>query len=172
MDAAHELGHLVLHKQGAPRGKEAESEANAFASAFLMPEASVKAYTNRFVTLPDLVRLKKIWKVSVAALNYRMHSIGMLTEWQYRTMCIQLSNAGYRSNEPNEIPREGSQVLTKVFRALYQDGINRATVARELGVSQEILEQLIFGLTISAIEGGGGQKQPATVERPRLTRIK
>jgi len=171
MDAAHELGHLTLHKQGAPRGKEAESEANAFASAFLMTQSSVKAYTNRFVTLPDLVKLKRIWNVSVAALNYRMHNVGMITEWQYRTLCIQLSNAGYRTQEPDESPRERSQLLTKVFTALYQDGINRAAVAGELGVSQEILEQLMFGLTIAAVEGGG-RKALTAAERPRLTRIK
>ena len=31
-DAAHELGHLVLHKHGVPRSREAEAEANRFAS--------------------------------------------------------------------------------------------------------------------------------------------
>ena len=35
-DAAHELGHLVLHKHGSPSGREVEIEANRFASAFLM----------------------------------------------------------------------------------------------------------------------------------------
>ena len=36
-DASHELGHLVLHKHGPPQGREAEKQANTFASAFLMP---------------------------------------------------------------------------------------------------------------------------------------
>ena len=37
-DAAHELGHLVLHRHGAPQdSRQAESEADRFASAFLMP---------------------------------------------------------------------------------------------------------------------------------------
>src|SRR5260363_170930 len=36
-DAAHELGHLVLHRHGSPQGREAEKEADTFASAFLMP---------------------------------------------------------------------------------------------------------------------------------------
>ncbi|MGE0405510.1 MAG: hypothetical protein AB7O65_04355, partial [Candidatus Korobacteraceae bacterium] len=92
------------------------------------------------------------------------------TEWQYRTLCVQISDAGYRTKEPNESPRETSQVLSKVFRALYEEGINRASVARELGVSQELLEQLMFGLTISAIEGG--RKSVPTPEHPRLTRVK
>ena len=43
-DAAHELGHLVLHKHGGPhQGRETEVEANRFASCFLMPTDDVAA---------------------------------------------------------------------------------------------------------------------------------
>jgi hypothetical protein len=41
-NAAHELGHLVLHGEDKiPNGPEAEAEANQFAAAFLMPKAGV-----------------------------------------------------------------------------------------------------------------------------------
>ena len=43
MDAAHELGHLVLHAWGGPGGRAAEEEAKAFGSAFLLPRRSVIA---------------------------------------------------------------------------------------------------------------------------------
>src|SRR5439155_17007878 len=46
-DAAHELGHLVLHRHGEPQGQDAERQANEFASAFLMPLASVLAQAPR-----------------------------------------------------------------------------------------------------------------------------
>ena len=36
-DAAHELGHLVMHRHSGSTHQNAENEANAFASAFLMP---------------------------------------------------------------------------------------------------------------------------------------
>jgi Zn-dependent peptidase ImmA (M78 family) len=39
-DAAHELGHLVMHKHGGPRGRAAEEQANHFAAALLMPAAA------------------------------------------------------------------------------------------------------------------------------------
>jgi len=43
-DAAHELGHLVLHAEHrVPHGPEAEQEANRFAAAFLMPANTVIA---------------------------------------------------------------------------------------------------------------------------------
>ena len=50
-DAAHELGHLVLHRHGGPSGRRAEDEANRFASSFLMPAADVIARLPRIHTL-------------------------------------------------------------------------------------------------------------------------
>lgn len=153
-DAAHELGHLVLHKSGAPQGREAELEANAFASAFLMPRGDVIANAPRFPTLQDLMRAKKRWKTSVAALNHRLQTVGMLSDWQYRSLCIEIAKLG-RNTEPNQTERETSQVLPAVFSALYQDGITRSDVARELGIKVADLEQMMFGLTLTAIEGRG-----------------
>src|SRR5205807_2630424 len=66
-DAAHELGHLVLHKHGAVGGQVAEKEANLFAAAFLMPRSSVIAAAPRFATMPHLIQLKRKWLVSVSA---------------------------------------------------------------------------------------------------------
>lgn len=83
-DAAHELGHLVLHRHGYSHGPELEREANAFASAFLMPRKSVLAHGPKTPTLPALVVHKAYWTVSVAALNYRLHSLGITTDWTYR----------------------------------------------------------------------------------------
>jgi Zn-dependent peptidase ImmA (M78 family) len=164
-DAAHELGHLVLHRHGGPRGREAEQEANAFASAFLMPRASVIAHAPRFPTVATLVKLKRIWTTSVAALNYRLHAVGMLSDWQYRVLCIQISRNGYRTKEPNEAPREISQVLPKIFSALHQDGVSRPGVARALCIPQSELECLMFGLAMASIEGG----RKGTSSRSRLT---
>src|SRR5262249_25369006 len=64
MDAAHELGHLALHRHGGPGGRDAESEADRFASAFLMPEGSVLALGLRNPRVDQLIKLKKKWKVS------------------------------------------------------------------------------------------------------------
>jgi Zn-dependent peptidase ImmA (M78 family) len=168
-DAAHELGHLVLHGHGLPRGREAEREADVFASAFLMPRASVIAYAPRFPTLKDLIKLKRRWTVSLAALNCRLYEVGMLSEWQYRTLCIQISKRGYRINEPNEAPRETSQVLPKVFDALYKEGIKRSQVARELCIPPPELEQLMFGLTLTSISGGG--RMPSAKTKANLTLV-
>jgi len=169
-DAAHELGHLLLHRHAAPQGREAEREADAFASAFLMPRASVIANAPRFPSLSDLVKLKVAWKVSVAALNYRLHTVAMQSDWQYRMMCIQITKKGYRTKEPNEMPRETSQLLPAVFAALHNEGTSRSDVAKALRISRSELEQLMFGLTMASIEGG--RKKSSRSEKPNLTIIK
>lgn len=87
-DAAHELGHLVLHKHAGPLVRQAEREANAFASAFLMPRGSVIARAPKLVSYDALVRLKKVWRVSVAALNYRLRALDLTSEWHNRSLCV------------------------------------------------------------------------------------
>lgn len=171
-DAAHELGHLVLHRHSSPNGRDAEREADAFASAFLMPRGSVLANAPRFPTLPVLVRLKKIWITSVAALNYRLHELELVSDWQYRGLCVQIAKNGYRTSEPESAPRETSQVLAKVLAALHQDGINRTHLARLLTLYQFELDQLLFGLVMTGIEGGRHNTPAHNSEPPALTRVK
>lgn len=165
-DAAHELGHLVMHRHGAPQGQEAEKEANAFASAFLMPRRSVLANAPRSATLKSLISHKKYWNVSAAALNYRLHSLKLTTDWTYRTLCIDLAKLG-RDREPEPSPFETSQVLKKVFASLREDGVLKADVARELLVLPEELDELTFGLMLNALDG---KSKGATVhkEKPNL----
>lgn len=155
MDAAHELGHLVLHGgHEAPKGREAEHEANLFGSAFLMPHGSVLAEATPGANLRQIIQLKRKWRVSVAALVYRMHRLGLLTDWQYRALFIELGKRGYRTNEPNGIERETSQILAKVFDSLRQQGLTKAHVARQLFIPTSELNRSVFGLILTQIEGG------------------
>lgn len=161
-DAAHELGHLVLHRHGAPSGREAEIEANRFASAFLMPAADVRAQLPIVYGLNSLVRAKARWKVSVAALNMRVHRLGLTSEWEYRSLCIDLQKAGYRTREPYGIERESSQVWKQVFEDLRSRGMSKADLAERLSLPPREIDNLVFGLvSMLPLEGGGtgsGQK--------------
>jgi Zn-dependent peptidase ImmA (M78 family) len=145
MDAAHELGHLVLHRHGVPWGRNVEKDAQAFASALLMPQASVLAAPRLHIpTLGQLVQLKKKWLVSVLALAHRLHALKLLSDWNYRTLCIQMSKLG-KAHEPEGIPRETSQVMAKVFGP---SGAAKADAARDLALHQSDVEALVFGLRI------------------------
>ncbi len=168
MDAAHELGHLALHWRGGPRGRDAEREADLFGSAFLMPRGSVLAEAPRGGRLDDLIRAKGRWNVSVANLTYRMHNLGLLTDWQYRSLFVEISEKGYRTNEPNGLQRETSQVLAKVFKTLRDEGISRAAIARELNIPVEELNKIIFGLVLMPLDGQAEAGQNEPVGRPTL----
>jgi Zn-dependent peptidase ImmA (M78 family)/DNA-binding XRE family transcriptional regulator len=145
-DAAHELGHLVLHKHGGPRGRKAEDQANLFASSFLMPAADVVATIPRIHTINQVVEAKKRWKVSVMALIYRLHRVGILSPWQYRMFCIQASDLGYRTSEPFGISREQSVVWQKVLTALWKERVTKKEIADALHVPSQEIENLLFGL--------------------------
>ena len=164
-DAAHELGHLALHRHGGPAGRSAEFEADRFASAFLMPEGSILAHGIRNPRVDQLIKLKKHWRVSTMALTHRLNALGMITEWHYRHLCIDLSRRGLRTSEPDGIPRETSQVLDKVFAALRREGVTKADIARELSVYPADIDAIVFGLVLSAIPGGGGSsgRRPPTL---------
>lgn len=101
---AHELGHLVMHTVPHPA---VETEADRFAAEFLMPAADIGHQLVR-LDLAKAARLKPYWKVSLAALVYRAHELGRITDNQYRYLFYQLSAAGLRKEEPAElaIPKE------------------------------------------------------------------
>lgn len=165
-DAAHELAHLVLHRHGAPQGQQAEREANAFASAFLMPRGSVLANARRLPNVEDLIKLKKYWTVSVAALAYRFRTLEILTAWHYRTLAIEISARGFRKREPEEAQRETSQVLAKVFASLRGDGVSKWDMADEFHIPREEVDQLVFGLATIGLSGD--QKRSIQNRRPHL----
>ena len=173
-DCAHELGHLVLHKHGGPRGKEAETDANRFASSFLMPEGSVKAIVDRYPTLPRLISLKRNWLVSVSALSRRLKDLSLLTDWQYRSLMIEMSKRGFLKREPEPIEhRETSQLLPMIFTALKEDGFSKRTIAEKLGVHTLDIDALIFNLTaLNVVEGNGANKNISKRTVNHLRQIK
>ncbi|MDO8753432.1 MAG: ImmA/IrrE family metallo-endopeptidase, partial [Anaerolineales bacterium] len=154
-DVGHELGHLVRDSHSMLHGKlhspEMEREANAFASAFLMPRDSVVANRPLMPTVSQLIDLKHLWGVSLAALAYRLNHLSLITEWTYRSMCIDIAKRGYRIAEPQPMRQETSQMLGKVFDVLRAEGITRSDIAAELAISVEDLNDLTFGLILSGV---------------------
>lgn len=165
-DAAHELGHLVLHSEDRkPSGPKEEDEANLFAAAFLMPRSSVVAARLAHANATTIRAAKLRWKVSAMALTHRLHEVHLTTDWEYRQACVQLSRMGYRSRELDGIQRESSQVLAKVLQAVREDFGSTAKLARDLNIHPEELNEHVFGLTPVGIDGGQIRSQPV---RPAL----
>jgi Zn-dependent peptidase ImmA (M78 family) len=162
-DAAHELGHLVLHLDAPPGGRLHEDEADQFAREFLLPERGVHARSERFPSLND-VRVHKVhWQVSALAYIRRLHQLGILTDWQYKSLVIEASQAGYRRRE-GDIKRETSQLIPKVLDALRSEGMTTAAIAADLRITPMDLRGLLFS-PLTLIEGAAratsGDRRPS-----------
>lgn len=160
-DTAHELGHLVMHRHGEPNGiRSAEREADAFASAFLMPAQDVRARIPRPITMDVILQAKARWRVSAMAMTFRLRALGLLTEWQYKSFCIELSKRGYRSGEPLGIERETSLIWKKILEQLWSERTTKNEIARDLHLPLDELEGLIWNLAgvVSAPERGNRER--------------
>lgn len=144
-DLAHELGHLVMHKHGIIEGIHVEQEANAFASAFLMPRRSLLADPLRIPSLKSILSKKVIWQVSAAALTYRYNKLGIITDWNATSIYKQLAQRG-RNNEPNALPHESSLLLDKVFQALAQENFDFSKMTNDLCLNLVEVNNLTFNL--------------------------
>lgn len=146
-DTAHELCHLIMHKHGDPKeSRAAEREANTFASALLMPARDVKARMPRIITIETVLQAKGRWRVSAMAMAHRLRSLGLLSEWNYKSICVELSKRGFRTGEPGGIERETSIVWRKVLSELWLEKITKETIAEQLYLPLDELEGLIWNL--------------------------
>lgn len=107
-DVAHELGHILLHEWSEDietlnkdEFKEKEKDANAFASAFLLPKDSfikdVGVYADN---LAYYVELKKKWKVSILAMIRRSYNLGLIDSSTYQQLMRTMQKRGIKKNEP------------------------------------------------------------------------
>lgn len=171
-DAAHELGHLVMH-QGAEvnRGRDAEREADRFAAAFLMPRDDVLSRGLMNASMAKILDGRKRWRVSAMALTHRLWETGHLSEWGYRSTCVELSGLGYRRSEPGSaLHPEKSQVLHKVVAHLRSTKLGILAIARDLNITAAEFNRHVFGLiaTVHAGEGVGRVRGRARGDHLRL----
>jgi Zn-dependent peptidase ImmA (M78 family)/DNA-binding XRE family transcriptional regulator len=154
-DLAHELGHLCIHRDvRTNRNRQYELDANTFASTFLMPADGLTPQLVGSLSLPDVMELKAYWRVSATALVRRLHQLRRISDWQYRTWMIDLSERGFRTSEPNGIPREQSALLRQVLALAREDGWRAERISKELGIPRRDLTEAFLGLTVTSVSAG------------------
>jgi Zn-dependent peptidase ImmA (M78 family)/DNA-binding XRE family transcriptional regulator len=99
-DAAHELGHLVMHGEQIWGVPQVEHQAHMFAAELLLPAAEIRDQLPRTADWPRLFALKQHWQVSLAALLMRARSLGVMSENTYLSAVKAASARGWRRQEP------------------------------------------------------------------------
>ena len=106
---------------------------------------SFAAHAPSFITKETVKKLKRVWGVSAMAMARRLKEVGRLTEWTYRSMCIDLAKEGYRSNEKDGMKEhETSSLLADML--LSEDGVSVRQLAGDLHVPVEDVMRLVFDL--------------------------
>ncbi|MBA4802510.1 MAG: ImmA/IrrE family metallo-endopeptidase [Euryhalocaulis sp.] len=153
-DAAHELGHLVLHRwigaediEDKKRLAEIEKEANRFAGAFLLPR---KTFPNEVYSprVEGFVDLKYRWKVAIQAMVYRCKDLGIFDEHQITNLYKQISYKKWRKKEPGDGPdgieAERPLLLNRVAELVLDSGrMTKSDLKSKLAISSEIIERFL-----------------------------
>ncbi|WP_213573259.1 XRE family transcriptional regulator [Rhodococcus sp. USK13] len=98
----HELGHLLSRTSGICdiySGGASESTCNAFAAAFLLPEAALLAALGHQEPIGALDRLSKHFRVSQSAVAVRLRELGRISA---RELSRQLAIAREKAQAPRE----------------------------------------------------------------------
>lgn len=151
-DAAHELGHLILHADISQEDLERKSvrdrieqEANWFAGAFMMPRTSLLSefYSTR---LAHFTGLKRRWRMSMQAIAHRCKDVGAMDEHQFILFRKQMAARKWLTDEPidNELPPEQPTWLARAWKSLIRNGRIVPTSAEdEIGFSVALVARLI-----------------------------
>lgn len=134
---AHEIGHLILHKDLID--EESEMEADLFASELLMPKEDIKNMLLPF-SLDRLARLKIKWGVSIQALLKTAQRLGIIRDRTARFYWMKISEMGYRTSEPysDKIPTEIPTLLQEIIDVCHSEiGLDDNRIADLLSVGRE-----------------------------------
>jgi Zn-dependent peptidase ImmA (M78 family)/transcriptional regulator with XRE-family HTH domain len=116
-DAAHELGHLLMHHDTEPGGRLVEQQAQAFAAEFLAPTAELAPDLPDRLDWVALHSLKRRWGISLNALLVRAHALGKLTDGGYQRGLRQLATWGFPERGPLG-PLEAPVLLSRALGLL------------------------------------------------------
>lgn len=150
-DAAHELGHLILHRQvskkqfGKPEDfKILERQAHRFAAAFLLPREQF--FRELWApTLDAFATLKPKWRVSIKGMVVHSHRHGLLNDSQYQRLMIGY-NRRWKDGEPSDdvVRVEEPRFLARCVDMLITEKIRRKDeILSDLAFPQADLEELV-----------------------------
>ncbi len=155
-DAAHELGHLVMHRRLEPGDKVLERQAHEFASCLLLPRDVAQESLPRRLDPQGwmaLASIKQAWGISMAAILMRAKMLGLISPEAHRNAMKYMSMRGWRVLEPGdrELGLPESPLLLE--RALSRVAMETGLSAAELAVSAELPVEDILELVAAVVDG-------------------
>jgi Zn-dependent peptidase ImmA (M78 family) len=149
-DLAHELGHLVLHRNikrpsERDRHKLLEQQAHRFAGALLLPAENIANEVRLPVTMDDLLLLKRRWGVSAAAIIMRLHALELLTEDEKLSLFKRRSARWGAKSEPGDGDRspEHPRLLRRAIDLLVDENVMPLdAIPRHIGLASSDIEML------------------------------
>jgi Zn-dependent peptidase ImmA (M78 family)/transcriptional regulator with XRE-family HTH domain len=119
----HEAYHLIGDRDLAgpitsTRSPE-ERRAFHFAGAVLLPASVVRQRVSESLNLHGYLPIKADYGISVPAIIRRARDLGFISSERYRSLSIQLSSQGWRTNEPVEVADEKPLLLSQALRKVY-----------------------------------------------------
>ncbi|MDQ2077501.1 XRE family transcriptional regulator [Marinimicrobium sp. ABcell2] len=149
MDIGHEMLHIIGHNGIETGDRDTESQADQFASHFLLPRAAlIREYTSRSKTRIDwnaIYSMKVKWGISARAIVYRLNQHGLITPSQYRTANIHFSKTGQTKEEfhDDKVSLDLPELLPSSLALLLETyGKTFGGLLSELGVKTEFLTNL------------------------------
>ncbi len=146
-DAAHELGHLIMHRDSEPGGRVVEEQANRFASEFLMPEFEIRESLPTSInsrTWVQLGRLKEDWGASMQAILHKSRRLNLLTDGSYRNAMMTVSSRGWRRHEPGlTAALEQPSLLARSIEILLEGGFTESDLLSECRAPLSLFRQVV-----------------------------
>lgn len=102
--------------------QQMEREAHLFAGALLLPAEDMLRSIQRNATLSDFLKIKSGWGISIAASISRSRALDIISAERYRSLQIQLSNRGWRKQEPVNVGKEHPLLLKQMIQAVFGIG--------------------------------------------------
>ena len=140
---AHELGHLVMHYSYSGNPTRLESDADLFASEFLLPEVAMRKDLPSPLTLTALADLKARWGVSIHALIMAAYRLEIISDGQRRYLYRQMTAKGWMKQEPVPIPPEKPRLLRKLAETLYGPNFKASDIADPLGLPLSMIAPIL-----------------------------
>lgn len=134
--AAHELGHIVLHRWHQTRDPHMEREADAFAAEFLTPRDELARELPRRFNLARLQEIGQRWGVSVKSLVFRSKELELISEATarraYLTLATLTRDGVIRAESITRYAGEVPDLLKNAVTLLESVGVTVAEIARSL----------------------------------------